>query len=70
MEQRYFTETELAELTSIAVQTLRNQRSEGRGFPYVKFGRSVRYPIADDSHYGITQDRSQAVEIGAGHEQG
>jgi hypothetical protein len=41
--QRYITEQEVSALTSRAVQTLRNDRHKGRGFPYRKFGKSVRY---------------------------
>jgi hypothetical protein len=40
---RYLTEKEVAELTGIPVQTLRNHRHWRRGFPYRKFGKSVRY---------------------------
>ena len=47
MEIQYLTEKQVAKLTGIAVQTLRNQRCEGRGFPYVKIGKSVRYPMTD-----------------------
>jgi predicted DNA-binding transcriptional regulator AlpA len=43
VEIQYLTEKQVAELTGIAVQTLRNQRCEGRGFPYVKIGKSIRY---------------------------
>jgi hypothetical protein len=41
--QRYLTEQEVAALTGRAVQTLRNDRHRRRGFPYRKFGKSVRY---------------------------
>jgi hypothetical protein len=41
--QRYITEQEAAALTGIKVQTLRNSRHRGVGFPYRKFGKSVRY---------------------------
>lgn len=47
MEVQYLTEKQVSELTGIAVQTLRNQRCEGRGFPYVKIGKSIRYPKND-----------------------
>lgn len=40
---RYITEQELSVLTGRAVQTLRNDRHRRRGFPYRKFGKSVRY---------------------------
>lgn len=43
---RYLTEKEVAALTGRALQTLRNDRFRGRGFPYVKLGASVRYPLA------------------------
>ena len=45
--KRYVTEKEVAELTGIAVQSLRNQRHLGRGFPYRKFGKSVRYLLPE-----------------------
>jgi hypothetical protein len=42
-KNRYLTEKEVTALTGRAVQTLRNDRHKGRGFPYRKFGRQVRY---------------------------
>jgi len=45
--QRYLTEKEVAALTGRAVQTLRNDRHKRRGFPYVKFGSSIRYLLSD-----------------------
>lgn len=45
---RLLTEDEVAQLLSISVQTLRNDRClPSRRYPYVKFGRSVRYRLAD-----------------------
>ncbi len=41
--KRYITEKELSEMTGRALQSLRNDRFKGRGFPYIKLGRSVRY---------------------------
>ena len=40
---RYISEHEVEALTGRKVQTLRNDRHKGRGFPYRKFGRQVRY---------------------------
>ena len=40
-------EVELSQQTKRAVQTIRNDRFEGRGIPYVKIGRSVRYRVCD-----------------------
>jgi predicted DNA-binding transcriptional regulator AlpA len=45
--QRYLTDVEVAALTGRGVQTLRNDRHKGRGFPYRKFGKSVRYSLAE-----------------------
>jgi predicted DNA-binding transcriptional regulator AlpA len=46
-QHRYLTEKEVSALTGRALQTLRNDRSKGKGFPYIKFGRSVRYRLPD-----------------------
>jgi hypothetical protein len=46
-KSRYVFETEVARITGMAVQTLRNDRSYGRGIPYCKVGRSVRYLLDD-----------------------
>jgi len=42
-QSRYITEHEVEALTGRKVQTLRNDRHRGRGFPYRKYGKSVRY---------------------------
>lgn len=34
-----------------AVQTLRNDRHNNRGLPYIKIGRSVRYSLEDIEKY-------------------
>ena len=44
---QYLTEVTVAEITGRALSTLRNDRSIGRGIPYIKIGRSVRYDIND-----------------------
>ena len=43
MSKKYITEKELSAMTGRALQTLRNDRFNGRGFPYIKMGRSIRY---------------------------
>jgi len=47
MEIRYVTEREVSKITSRALPTLRNDRHLGKGIPYVKVGRSVRYSLTD-----------------------
>jgi hypothetical protein len=44
-EIKYLSENEAALLLCCSVQTLRNQRHKGKGLPYRKFGRCVRYRL-------------------------
>ena len=44
---KYLNESQVAEMTGVALSTLRNQRFLGEGMPYVKLGRSVRYSLSD-----------------------
>jgi len=58
---KYLKETEVSEITGRALQTLRNDRHVGRGFPYIKIGASVRYKLDDvidymESHRIETED--------------
>ena len=48
---RYINETEVSQMTGIALSTLRNQRFQGAGMPYCKLGRSVRYSSEDVVNY-------------------
>ena len=43
MSKKYLNEKELSEMTGRALQTLRNDRSKGRGFPYLKLGKKILY---------------------------
>ena len=45
--QRWINEKEVANITGIAVQTLRNWRFQQTGPPYCKLGRMVRYSVDD-----------------------
>ena len=47
MKIQYLTEKEVSKLTGRALSTLRNDRQTGNGFPYVKWGRFVRYRKQD-----------------------
>lgn len=47
MKKEYLTEREVYELTGRALSTLRNDRQADNGFPYVKWGRFVRYRKKD-----------------------
>jgi predicted DNA-binding transcriptional regulator AlpA len=47
IEKRYINEKQVAEITGLALPTLRNDRSLKRRLPYVKIGKSVRYSLQD-----------------------
>ena len=47
IKREYLNEKEVAQLTGRALSTLRNERHLGKGFPWIKIGRSVRYPKAE-----------------------
>lgn len=48
MSKRYITEQALSDLTGRALQTIRNDRFRGQGFPYIKiFGKSIRYDLEE-----------------------
>lgn len=44
---RWITENQVNELTSLSLSTLRSHRFYGKGIPYSKIGRSVRYSLKD-----------------------
>ena len=43
IKARFITDVETARILGISPQTLRNDRHLGRGLPYHKYGRAVRY---------------------------
>ena len=44
-------EKQVSTILKRSVQTLRNERCMGRGIPYIKLGRSVRYSLEDVEVY-------------------
>lgn len=46
-ERKWINEKEVEEMTGRKLPTLRNDRFLGRGLPYTKMGKSVRYAIED-----------------------
>ena len=50
---RYVDEREVSRITGLALSTLRNARSTGRGpcIPHLKIGRAVRYSLIDVIRY-------------------
>lgn len=51
LQVRYLNEKEVSEITGFAIQTLRNDRYQNRGIPYIKRGHSVRYSSTDVVEY-------------------
>lgn len=50
-DKRYLTEHEVSEITARSLSALRKDRHFGRGIPYSKLGRQVRYAQADVDRY-------------------
>ncbi|GFM38650.1 helix-turn-helix domain-containing protein [Desulfovibrio psychrotolerans] len=48
---RWLTEKEVAAITRLSLSTLRAHRFAGRGIPYAKIGRSVRYSATEVQRY-------------------
>lgn len=46
-KDKYLTDRAVEELTGIKRQSLANSRHLGRGIPYSRVGRSIRYKLAD-----------------------
>jgi hypothetical protein len=44
-------EKELSRITRRALSTIRNDRHLGRGIPYIRIGRSIRYNLYDVQSY-------------------
>ena len=49
--KKLLTAEQVAALTSLAVETLAQWRSQRRGIPYLKVGRAVRYDPGDVQRY-------------------
>ena len=47
----YLNEKAVSKITGITMQTLRNHRCQGRGLPYIKLRRLVRYNLRDVLSY-------------------
>ena len=48
---QYLTEKQVSELTGLSIYTLRGNRFERKGIPYIKAGRAVRYCLDDILQY-------------------
>ncbi|MFZ5517670.1 MAG: helix-turn-helix transcriptional regulator [Candidatus Zhuqueibacterota bacterium] len=71
-EVKYLTEKQVAEITKFALSTLRNYRFLGKGIPYIKIGKSVRYNYTDvieymESFRVNTKQREEIRNFGVKH---
>ena len=48
---KYLNEKDVSNLTGLALSTLRNHRCKGKGLPYYKVGKAVRYSFQDIISY-------------------
>lgn len=51
LNTQWLTERQVHEHTRLSLSTLRSHRFYGKGIPYSKIGRSVRYSMADVQCY-------------------
>ena len=51
IRMRLLTAEQVADWTGLSLDTLAQWRSQGRGIPYLKIGRAVRYDPADVQEY-------------------
>ena len=51
ISRRLLTADQVAEWTGLSLDTLAQWRSQGRGIPYLKIGRAVRYDPSDVHEY-------------------
>ena len=55
IQNKYLNEIEVSAITGFALSTLRNQRFNRKGIPYVKLKKSVRYNLNDVISYMETR---------------
>ncbi|NCD41913.1 MAG: DNA-binding protein [Bacteroidia bacterium] len=51
LASQWLTEKEVAALTRLSLSTLRSHRFAGKGLPYAKLGRMVRYSASEVERY-------------------
>ncbi len=59
---QYLTEKQVAKMTNLSLDTLRKYRSQGKGIPYSKMERSVRY-LLDDAINFMEQRRIKTEDM-------
>ena len=59
---KQLSENDLANYLQVSVYKLRSDRVENRGIPYVKYGRTVRYPLDNIEQYQQQNTVIQSLE--------
>ncbi len=59
---KQLSENDLANYLQVSVYKLRRDRVENRGIPYVKYGRTVRYPLDNIEQYQQQNTVIQSLE--------
>jgi len=59
---KYITEKEVSEIIGRALSTLRNDRFLGKGIPYIKIGKSVRYRLDDVIEF-MESKRVETIDV-------
>ena len=59
---KQLSESDLADYLQVSVYKLRRDRVENRGIPYVKYGRTVRYPIDNIEQFQQQNTVIQSLE--------
>ena len=60
----FLTEHGLAERQARSVKTIRNERVLGRGVPFIKIGRLVRYRLSDVEAWEQAHLRTSTSDVG------
>lgn len=60
-QRQFLTTNQVAEMIGVHPLTIIRWRREGRFLPYVRFGRAVRYRLADLELHSATQNEMQAA---------
>ena len=71
MEEHYLTPKQVAAMLQLTERTLTNQRHEGRGIPFIKIERAVRYRRSDiDDYFAKDVNPQSCAQEGVGIEEG
>ena len=65
-DRRFLNEREAAEFLNLSVRTLQQWRWRGQGPNFQKWGRSVRYAVAELDRFATSNVRRSTSDLGSG----